>query len=267
MTQELVSVIMPSYNSSEFISESVESILNQTYKNLEVIITDDHSTDGKTLELLKHYQQKDGRVRVFHLPSNCGSGAARNNSIKEARGRYIAFCDSDDCWMPEKLATQIAYMEEHQCPFTCTSYIVVDEKGRETGYVRAPKIQTTCGLIRNNTVGCLTAVYDTQMLGGKFYMPTLRKRQDWACFISIAKECKTIPGLQLPLARYRVRPQSISRSKYDLVKYNIAVYREVLGFSKMKARLFFTFCFMPSYTIKKLQNRYDSYKYLKYGRV
>ena len=108
MEKELVSVIMPSYNASKYIGESIDSILNQTYSNLELLITDDHSTDEGTLRLLQEYERKDARVRIFLLPKNNGAGFARNHSIRQARGRYIAFCDSDDRWFPEKLQKQIA---------------------------------------------------------------------------------------------------------------------------------------------------------------
>ena len=112
--KDLVSVIMPSYNASRYIGASIDSILGQTYRRLELLISDDHSTDPETIELLKHYAEKDKRVRIFLLPENNGPGYARNNSIREARGRYIAFCDSDDRWMPEKLEKQIAYMKKHK---------------------------------------------------------------------------------------------------------------------------------------------------------
>lgn len=112
MKEDLVSVIMPTFNESRFLAQSIESVLNQTYTNLELLITDDCSTDEKTLEILDFYSQNDHRVQVFRLTQNMGAGAARNNSISRAKGRYIAFCDSDDRWLPTKLERQIEYMQK-----------------------------------------------------------------------------------------------------------------------------------------------------------
>lgn len=111
MNEDLVSVIMPAFNSERYIVESIESILNQTYRNIELLITDDGSEDN-TISIIKSYAQKDSRVKAFFLNGNTGAGSARNNSIKHAKGRYIAFCDSDDVWLPEKLEKQIRFMQE-----------------------------------------------------------------------------------------------------------------------------------------------------------
>lgn len=120
MSQELVSVIMPTFNTGKFLSESIESVLHQTYTNLELLVTDDGSTD-ETLKILESYAQKDSRVKVFNLKNHQGPGHARNNSIQEAQGRYIAFCDSDDRWMPEKLERQIQFMHQKECALCCSS--------------------------------------------------------------------------------------------------------------------------------------------------
>ena len=112
MTQELVSVIMPTFNEAHYLAESIECVLGQTYAHLELLITDDGSTNGEVREMLQRYAERDARVRIFFLDENRGAGYARNNSIAEARGRYIAFCDSDDRWTPDKLERQVAFMKE-----------------------------------------------------------------------------------------------------------------------------------------------------------
>ena len=122
----LVSVIMPTYNSGRFVAESIESILNQTYTHLELLITDDGSTDD-TPQIIRSYEQKDSRIRYFAMSDNMGAGHARNLSIELARGQYIAFCDSDDTWLPEKLEKQIAFMKKRQCCFCFSSYFICDE--------------------------------------------------------------------------------------------------------------------------------------------
>lgn len=268
MNQELVSVIMPTFNAGRYLSASIESILGQTYQNLELLISDDGSTDDRTLQILREYADKDPRVKVDYLEGNCGPGVARNNSIKRAQGRYIAFCDSDDRWFQEKLEKQIALMEAKDCALTCTSYITCDADDEETGIVVAPKRITFKMMKHDNKVGCLTAVYDTKRLGQKYLMPEIRKRQDWALFLSIIKKSGPAYALTEPLAFYRQRANSISSKKISLIKYNIKVYETILGYPKWKASLYFLFIFIPTYYLKVLKRNIDSWNYLrKKGRI
>ena len=262
MGQELVSVIMPTFNSGKFLSASIESILAQTYQNLELLITDDASTDSETLRLINEFAERDSRVKVERLAGNHGPGYARNQSIKRAQGRYIAFCDSDDRWMPEKLERQIKFMTEKGCALTCTSYIVCDANDQETGVVIAPARITLGMMKRDNKVGCLTAVYDTHLLGRKFYMPELRKRQDWALFLSILMQQQPAYALTEPLAYYRRRSNSVSSNKLSLIKYNVNVYQSILGFSKLKSYAYFFCLFMPTYYLKVLKRQCDSRAFL-----
>lgn len=262
MSQELVSVIMPTYNTGKFLSESIASVLNQTYPNLELLITDDGSTD-ETLTILENYAQKDPRVKVFCLGSHQGPGHTRNHSIQEAQGRYIAFCDSDDRWMPEKLEKQIQFMQEKQCALCCSSYITCNDRNEETGIVYAPAEITFSMMKRDNKIGCLTAIYDTQLLGKKYYMPSLQKRQDWALFMDITKQCHKAYGITEPLAYYRHRNNSVSSNKFALIPYNIKVYETILGYSRVKATLYFFFLFLPTYYAKVLKRNRDSKEYLK----
>jgi glycosyltransferase involved in cell wall biosynthesis len=262
MSQELVSVIMPTFNTGKFLSESIESVLHQTYTNLELLVTDDGSTD-ETLKILESYAQKDSRVKVFNLKNHQGPGHARNNSIQEAQGRYIAFCDSDDRWMPEKLERQIQFMHQKECALCCSSYITCDDKNKETGMVCAPEKISFSMMKRDNKIGCLTAVYDTQLLGKKYYMPPLQKRQDWALFLDITKQCHMAYGITEPLAYYRQRNNSVSSNKLALIPYNIKVYETILGYSPVKASLYFFFLFLPSYYMKVLKRNRDSKEYLK----
>lgn len=262
MEQNLVSVIMPTYNSSRFLADSIESVLNQTYKNIELLITDDCSSDGKTHDILRCYEDKDKRVRVFYQKENMGAGVARNVSIRNARGRYIAFCDSDDRWFPDKLERQIGLMKSRNCLLCCSSYILCDDNNNEMGICIAPKRISYKNMLCDNKIGCLTAVYDVKGLGQKFLMPSLRKRQDWALFLTIIHKCGIAYGIKEPLAYYRMRKGSISNRKLSLIKYNAKVYQKVLGFSVAKSYAYFFFCFMPAYTVKVLKRKYDSYVYI-----
>ena len=261
MKQELVSVIMPTFNASKYLADSIESILGQTYTNLELLITDDCSSDN-TRSILKQFAQRDSRVKVEYLKDNFGPGIARNNAIERAKGRYIAFCDCDDRWMPEKLEKQIAHMRRKDCALCSSSYLICDEDDEVTGINISPKYLTLSMMKRDNKIGCLTAVYDIKRLGHKFYMPAIRKRQDWALFLNILKECQMCFCVTDPLAYYRQRSQSVSSNKFSLIKYNVNVYETVFGYSKPKAYLYFLFCFMPTYYLKVFRRNRDSKRYL-----
>lgn len=263
MYGELVSVIMPTHNSSKLLAASIESILGQTYQNLELLITDDCSSDS-TRELLESYAAKDPRVKVEYLTKNCGPAIARNKSIERASGRYIAFCDSDDRWFPEKLEKQIQHMDKHDCALCSSSYLICNEEGEITGVNYSPLHLTLRDLKRDNKIGCLTAVYDIKRLGHKYYMPALRKRQDWALFLNILKDCQICYCLTEPLAYYLHHSKgSVSSNKMSLIKYNVNVYETVLGYSKIKSWLYFIFMFLPTYFLKVIRIKHDSQQYLK----
>lgn len=257
--QDLVSIIMPSYNSASYIGRSIESILGQTYTNWELLITDDNSTDG-TQDILHAYALRDKRIHVLIMNENKGPGYARNYSIEMAHGRYIAFCDSDDCWLPMKLERQVALMEKRKCALSFTSYFTCDERGKINGLVMAPKQLTLKELKHDNKIGCLTAMYDTALCG-KRSMPTLRKRQDWALFLNIMKDHPVAYGIHMPMAVYRIRDFSISRSKFGLIKYNAQVYQDVFDYSAFRSYAYLFGIFMPTYLSKQVQNLINNQRY------
>lgn len=255
---ELVSVVMPTHNGERFLEDSIRSILAQTYANLELVITDDCSDNIVTLEILRRFQEQDSRVDVVYLKENKGPGYARNKSIERARGRYIAFCDSDDRWFADKLERQLAFMREKGCALCCSSYIVCNERNENIGIRISPVRITYKMMERDNKIGCLTAIYDVEALGEKIYMPTLRKRQDWALFLTILKKCNEAYALIEPLAYYRDRSHSVSSNKFSLVKYNVAVYHEILRFSWLKSFIYFFFLFLPTYITKLYRRHRDT---------
>ena len=257
---------MPTYNSAKFVEESIESIIHQTYPNWELIITDDNSSD-ETRSILQRYASEYKNIKIFLLYTNSGAGYCRNNSIKHARGRYIAFCDSDDRWFPEKLERQIKFMDEKQCALSYTSYILCDVDNQERGIVIAPKSITFSQLKRDNQIGCLTAVYDTKLLGRKYPMPHIRKRQDWGLFLTILSDCGIAYAITEPLAYYRIRQDSVSRNKFGLIKYNIRIYHRVLGYSSIKSHAYFFFLFLPTHFKKVLKKYYDSWLFLHHKKT
>lgn len=246
----LVSIITPTYNSVQFVSETINSILNQTFKDWELLITDDCSTDS-TWDLLQDYAKKDNRIKIFRLENNSGAGVARNNSIKKAKGKYIAFCDSDDQWKPNKLEVQISFMQKKGCALSYSSYLVINEKGDIKGEVVAKDVLDYKDMLKNNYIGCLTAIYDTQKVG-KVYMSEIRKRQDWTLWLSILKKTNKAFGVKEPLAIYRKRSDSISANKLNLLKYNWSVYYDVEGFSKVLS-FYYMIRYMVYYFAKKIK--------------
>lgn len=251
--KELVSIITPSYNSERFISETISSIINQTYINWELLITDDCSKDN-TISIVKSFQKNDSRIKLFVLKTNGGAGLARNNSIRNAKGRYIAFCDSDDQWKIDKIEKQLSFMNRNSLKFTYSSYDVVDEFGSFKSVIEAPKTISYKMLLNNNYVGCLTAIYDRKLLGN-LYMNEIRKRQDWALWLNIMKMLKTTKGMSESLAIYRIRSNSISTNKVEMLKYNYQIYNIVLGYNHLLS-FFLIINYVFQYLIKKIKKQH-----------
>lgn len=223
MTELLVSIIMPSYNSEKYIAKSIESVIEQRYQNWELLITDDVSSD-KTVEIIERYAKNEARIKLFIQSENGGAGKARNNSIEKAKGAYIAFLDSDDLWHTEKLVKQIAFMQSSGAALTYTAYQKFNAK-ELLGTIKPPEKVNYRQLLNSNIIGCLTAVYDVEQLG-KVYMPTIRKRQDMALWLSILKKTSWAFGLTETLALYRV-DSGMSKNKFEMLTWQWKLYREV----------------------------------------
>lgn len=222
---------MPSYNFSEGVSQSIISILEQTYQNWELIITDDASTD-QSCNVISQFVEKDSRIKLFISDKNLGAGAARNNSIKHAKGRFIAFLDADDIWLPNKLEKQIAFMLDNEYALTYTAYQKFDRNG-DLGVINPPLEVSYNQLLYSNVIGCLTVIYDTKYIG-KQYMPLIRKRQDMGLWLSILKITPKAYCLNDVLAKYRV-DSGMTQNKWGVLKYQWIFYREVVGLNIFKA--------------------------------
>ena len=227
----LVSIIMPSYNSSETISQTIISVLTQTYPNWELLITDDFSKDN-SIGIIQGYLEKDERIKLFTLDENSGAGVARNTSIKQAKGHFIAFLDADDIWLPDKLEKQIAFMLDNAYAFTYTAYQKFDRNG-DLGVINPPLEVSYNQLLYSNVIGCLTVIYDTKYIG-KQYMPLIRKRQDMGLWLSILKITPKAYCLNEVLAKYRV-DSGMTQNKWGVLKYQWIFYREVVGLNIFKA--------------------------------
>lgn len=243
----LVSIITPTYNSVNYIEETIHSIANQTYSKWELLITDDCSTDG-TWNLLKQYAVKDDRIKIFRLEKNSGPGIARNNSIKNARGHFIAFCDSDDSWFPEKLEKQINFMVANDYDFTYTNYIIINDYNEKEGVFNSPNKLGYSQMLKNDYIGCLTVMYNAKKLG-KHMMPSIRKRQDWALWLELLKKTSFAYGIGEELAFYKKRDDSISANKIKLLKYIWSVYRDLERLPLYKS-LYYMLTFPFNYYVK-----------------
>ncbi|MFC1405694.1 MULTISPECIES: glycosyltransferase family 2 protein [Streptacidiphilus] len=229
----LVSVVMPVYNSASTLGASIRSVLAQTHADLELLVTDDASSDD-SMDLLMEFARQDERVLPQAAPERGGAGRARNLAIERARGDYVAFLDSDDLWLPDKLQRQIAFAATAGAPLTFTSYYKVDAEHDGEGadfipngrVVRARERVDYRAMLTQDHIGALTAMYDRTVLGTRL-MPEMPKRQDYALWLSILRDGTAARGLAEPLAVYRSRRAgSLSSNKLSLIPYNWALYRE-----------------------------------------
>ncbi|MFI7006371.1 glycosyltransferase family 2 protein [Streptomyces sp. NPDC050145] len=229
----LVSVVMPVYNSAATLGAAVRSVLAQTHSDVELLVTDDQSSDD-SMDLLREFARQDERVLPRSAPERGGAGKARNLAIERARGDYVAFLDSDDMWLPEKTERQLAFAAEGSAPLTFTSYFKMDADyaGEAADFVpngrviRARAHADYRAMLVKDHIGALTAMYDRTVLGTRL-MPEMRKRQDYALWLSIMRDGADARGLAEPLAVYRAHQAgSLSSNKLSLVPYNWELYRE-----------------------------------------
>ncbi|KYZ67495.1 glycosyltransferase family 2 protein [Bacillus sp. GZT] len=232
--KEVISIIMPNYNSIKFIRKTIESVIDQSYHNWELIVIDDGSNDG-SLQVIEEFQRTDKRIKLEVLDKNSGAAIARNTGINMANGRYIAFLDSDDLWVPRKLEKQLNFMKANNVAFSFTGYEIITESGEKTGkIIHVPKKINYQGLLKNTIIGCLTVMIDTQQVG-KIQMPNLRTRQDTATWLSILKRGFEAYGMDEVLSKYRKVENSISSKKIKMARMNWKLYREVEGLSIFKS--------------------------------
>ena len=252
MENSLVSIIMPAYNAEAFIAESIASVQQQTYENWELLVIDDASKD-MTLQLVEQLQKNDSRIKLHELPTNQGAGFARNIGIKASRGDFISFLDADDLWKPEKLEKQLQFMQRERVQVCYSSYDLINEEDRPLDKtVKALQELPFQKLLRANYVGNLTGIYNAKELG-KIYCPLIRKRQDWGLWLLAVRKAGGAKGISEALAKYRVRENSISRNKWEMLGYNYKVYRKVLGFSALKSGFWMLLFLWEQFFVKSRQ--------------
>ncbi len=234
----LVSIITPNYNASKFVSESIESVIDQTYENWELIIVDDCSTDDSVI-IIENFIKKDSRIKLLKLNVNSGPAVARNEGINSCGGAFMTFIDSDDLWLPNFLEISLGYIKKSQ-GFVFASYHRFDENLNPIykDFI-VPNRVTYSDVLKTNSISCLTAFIDIDRLG-KLNMPEILYRQDMGLWLQYLKNIDYAIGIKEPLAIYRIRKTSHSRNKFNLIKHQWSYYRNTEALSVPYSIYYFT---------------------------
>ncbi|MEG0856253.1 MAG: glycosyltransferase family 2 protein [Terrisporobacter sp.] len=239
MVNNLVSVITPMYNSEKFIRQSIESVLRQSYKNFELIIVDDGSKD-KSEEIVCEYLKKDERIKYIKLEKNMGISNARNIAIKESRGRFIAFLDSDDIWKEDKLNKQVNFMVKNNYSFSFTAYELIDEDNNKLDkIIEARDFYNYKDLLKGNNIGCLTIMLDKKNID----MPIVMKNEsheDYILWLELLRNDINAYGINEVLAYYRKTNSSISHNKFKAAGWTWHIYRKIEKLPIVKSIYYFS---------------------------
>lgn len=226
--EQLVSIIVPVYNSEKFINDTIQTVKEQMYKNWELLLVNDCSTDNSE-NIIEKYIKEDNRIKLINLEKNSGAAIARNTGIESSRGKYVAFLDSDDLWKKEKLSKQIKFMEENNYDFTFTGYEFADENGnRLEKIVNIPKQLNYKQALKNTTIFTSTVIFNVENLGKKLIsMPNVRRGQDTATWWKVLKTGVIAYGLNETLSLYRRSSNTLSSNKIKALKRTWNLYRNV----------------------------------------
>lgn len=236
----LVSIITPCYNSSEFIQETIRSVQQQTYSNWQLLLIDDCSADN-SVALIKEIAEKDQRITLIQNEVNLGAAETRNKGLEAAKGRYIAFLDSDDLWASDKLEKQLDFLNSNAYPIAFTAYNLVDENGKPLNQtIQTVKVLDYHSYLKNTIIGMSTSIIDTEITGREFKFANIRTRQDTFLWISLLRTGLKAYGMDSILASYRVRSDSISANKWKAAKQTWFVYYELEGLGLFKSLYYFS---------------------------
>lgn len=231
-----VSIITPCYNSSRFLEETINSVLNQTFADWEWIITDDQSTDD-SVEIIQKIP--DPRIQLTIAEKNGGAGHARNISLKKAKGRFITFLDADDFWEENFLEEMVNFMKKNNAEIAYSNYARCDENLiPKIEDFKADKEVTFNNLLKTCRLSLLSSMYDSQRVGKEFF-PEGSKREDHVMWLNLLKKIPVGKPLPKTMAKYRMHPTSISRKKQNIVKDQYLVYKDFMKFSTIKS-LYYT---------------------------
>ena len=236
----LVSIITPTYNSSKYIKETIESVLEQTYTQWELVITDDCSSDN-TANIVKHFQSTDSRIKFYQLEKNSGAAVARNNSIKNSKGVFLAFLDSDDLWYETKLQSQLKFMGS-EIHFSFTAYQYIDKssviKNKTVDSSNSGDFSYTDMLKKKATLGCSTVILRKEKFDD-LMMPNIRTGQDYAFWLKLLKTGSKAYIYNSILTKYRITPDSISSNKFKKATRQFYIYRKIEGINFFNSIYYF----------------------------
>lgn len=237
MSQVKVSIILPNFNTEEFIKEAIESVINQTFTSWNLIIIDDCSTDN-SFEIAKSYEQKDSRIKVFKNDKNLGVAETRNRGILLTNSEWIAFLDSDDLWSKDKLSLQIDLAQKTNSNFIYGNYQFIDECGASRKVIFCPNRINYKDLLKGSDIACLTVLVKACIL--KKYKFQNQFHEDYLLWLDILKtEHLTAYGVPEILGKYRRRPNSRSAKKFLCAKAQWDIYRKYLELSFHKSFYYF----------------------------
>jgi teichuronic acid biosynthesis glycosyltransferase TuaG len=250
MNSDLVSIITPAYRCAGVAGDTIRSVLEQTYPYWEMLIVEDCSPDN-TRDVLREWTKVDPRVHLIEQSKNGGPAMARNAALERAQGRWIAFLDSDDLWLPQKLERSISFAESHQAPLVFTGFRRIQADGGEEGrYIGVPRTMSYRQLLGNTAIATSTVLLDRHIVGEVRMRKTYY--DDFDCWLQLLKPGRTAHGLDEDLMRYRVMGESVSRNKSNSATKVWRAYRDLEQLSVPAACWYFT-----NYAVRGL---------LKYGR-
>jgi teichuronic acid biosynthesis glycosyltransferase TuaG len=226
------------YNSSQFIEECICSVLRQTYSNWELLLIDDGSTDN-TLDIVEQYTQNDKRVKVLLHEKNSGVSVARNTGLSHVTGRYVAFLDSDDIWVPEKLEKQIVFSQSSLAPLVYCQYVRISEKGIPLSVVTVPSQATYNSLLRGNIIACSSVLIDTERISVEPFVSV--GHEDYVLWLTLLKKIDCAYGVHDSLMLYRVHHASLSKNKWRAMQYQWYIYRRIEYLTFIKSLYFFIY--------------------------
>tara|TARA_B100001057_G_scaffold494414_1_gene590950 strand:- start:189 stop:941 length:753 start_codon:yes stop_codon:yes gene_type:complete len=249
---KLVSVIMPYFKKEKYFEQSVNSVLSQSYKNLEVIIIDDElSLQSKNL--LSKISQIDTRIKIISNPTNLGAGLSRNNGIKFSNGEFIAFCDCDDLWKKNKLEEQIKFMNTSNLEFSFTSYEIINNKNEKIGLRKAEKNLSFKKLRNSCDIGLSTVIIKKNIFDNeKFRFGETKTKEDFILWLMLAKNGISINGIDECLTSWRKNSKSLSSSSIQKIIDGYKVYRNYLHYGRIKS-FFFLIILSLNFMLKNIR--------------
>lgn len=235
---DLVSIIMPMHNSAAYVAEAIASVVAQSYERWELLVVDDGSTDNSAT-IVEEWTRRDPRILLLHNTHNIGLPAVpRNMGVIHARGRYIAFLDSDDCWLPNKLADQIPLFNNKRIAIAYSNYTKMDKDGQAIGGTVIARPQTNYQqMLRGNDIGNLTGMYDRQKVGLVPILPI--HHEDYAMWLQILKKGFLAVNTNTVTARYRVHASSVSANKLRVLAWQWRIYRQQEGISATRSAFYY----------------------------